>query len=218
MFIGASMASDLWNIALNVIAAFVYAAIVWLWKNRGRRPEDGVPPPNLPPIRNQEPIDHRAYNRQAFVAAAQRFLFYLVTFGVLYLSITMPPLFKALFAKEQIMLSEARHIGEYLPSVPVGKDYLQIAFFIAAATLYWPMMFLAEGVMSLLYPVLDMFRPVTPRVWSAATMLIFLAACIPVAATSIWLFYPKSYSDSLVTVLVFIVLAFVLGQAQGGRR
>jgi cytochrome bd-type quinol oxidase subunit 1 len=66
--------------------------------------------------------------------------------------------------------------------------------------------------------LVDAFRPVTKRIWNAITMLVFLVFCIPVAATSIWLFYEKSYTDSLLTVLFFIFLAFALGQAQGGRR
>lgn len=150
--------------------------------------------------------------------AAYKFIFYLTTFGVLYLSVTMPPLFKALFAKTDVMLSDARFIGESLPATPIGKSYLQVTFFGIAAVLYWPLLMLAEIITSLLYPLIDAFRPVTERIWSATTMLVFLIFCIPVAATSVWLFYEKTFQDSFLTVLMALFIAFAIGQAQGGRR
>ena len=212
------MASDLWNILLNVVAAFIYAGIVWLWQNRGSKPPRPLHPtqPSIPP--DVAPVDRRARNRSSLEATAQRFLFYFVTFATLYLSITLPPLFKALFAKDPVLLSQARYVGECLPSIPIGKDYLQIIFFAAAIIIYWPLLLLAEIIMSLLYPVVDSFHQVTQRLWNGITMLIFLGFCIPVAATSVWLFYAKSYGDSLLTVLFFIVFVFAVGQAQGGRR
>lgn len=212
------MANDLWNIFLNVIAAFIYAGIVWLWQQRGNRP-----PPSasfqVPQRPTEEPApDHRTHNLQSVERAAHKFLFYLATFGVLYLSVTMPPLFKALFAKTEILLSDARFIGDSMPATPIGKDYLQVTFFVIAAVLYWPLLLLAESITSLLYPLIDAFRPVTERIWSATTMLVFFLFCIPVAGTSVWLFYEKTYRESLVTVLMTLFIAFVFGQAQGRRR
>lgn len=212
------MASDLWNIFLNVIAAFIYAGIVWLWQRRGNRPPPSAPVQVSQPPPDEPAIDRRARNRQAVERAAYRFLFYLATFGVLYLSVTMPPLFKALFAKTEVLLSDARFIGESLPAIPIGKKYLQVTFFVIAAVLYWPLLMLAETITSLLYPLIDAFRPVTERIWSATMMLVFFLFCIPVAATSVWLFYEKTYSESLFTVIVALFIAYALGQAQGRRR
>ncbi|WP_215858125.1 hypothetical protein [Acidithiobacillus thiooxidans] len=158
------MASDIWNIVLNIIAAFIYAGIVWLWKNRGTPPQPS-PLPSAPVApENVAPVDRRIQNRQTFEVAANRFIFLLVTFTVLYLSITMPPLFKALFAKEPVLLSHARFIGEYPPAIAIGKDYLQLSFFLVATLLYWPLLLLAENITSLLYPLIDWFRPVTFRI------------------------------------------------------
>ena len=212
------MASDLWNILLNVVAAFVYAGIVWLWQNKGRRPPPSPPRPEPFSRAEELELDRRTRNRQALESAAYKFFFYLLTFGVLYLSVTIPPLFKALFSANEVLLSQARFIGDSLPAIPVGKSYLQVTFFILAAVLFWPLLFLAEGIASLLYPIVDSFRVVTYRVWSAMTMLLFLLLCIPIAATSIWLFYEKSYQDSIYMVLGAIFLAFVLGQSQGERK
>ena len=212
------MANDLWNIFLNVVAAFIYAGIVWLWQQRGNRP----PPSALvqvPQRPTEEPAhDHRARNRQAAERAAYKFLFYLATFGVLYLSVTMPPLFKALSAKSEVLLSDARFIGDSMPAIPIGKNHLQVTFFVIAAVLYWPLLLLGESITSLLYPLIDAFRPVTERIWSATTMLAFYIFCIPVAGTSVWLFYEKTYQESLITVLMTLFVAFAFGQAQGGRR
>lgn len=211
------MANDLWNIFLNLIAAFIYAGIVWLWQRRGNRPPSAQAP--LPRLPKYEPApNHRTRNRQAVERATYKFIFYLVTFGVLYLSVTMPPLFKALFAKTDVLLSDARFIGDSLPAIPVGKNYLQVTFFVIAAVLYWPLLMLSETITSLLHPLIDAFRPVTERIWSATTMIVFFLFCIPVAATSVWLFYAKTYQESLVTVLLALFVAFAIGQAQSGRR
>lgn len=212
------MANDLWNILLNLVAAFIYAGIVWLWQWRGKRPPP-LAPTRATQLPKEEPApDRRANNRRSFERAAYRFLFYLTTFGVLYLSVTMPPLFKALFAKSEVLLSNARFIGESFPAIPIGKSYLQITFFGVAAVLYWPLLMLAELITSLLYPLIDAFHPVTERICSAATMLVFFLFCIPVAATSVWLFYEKSFQDSFITVLMALFVAFAIGQAQGSRR
>ena len=219
------MAADLWNIFLNVIAAFVYAGIVWAWQNQGSR-SSRFPPQPLPLGASAPPSpgpstgrpDRRVRNRQALTRAAHRFLFYVTTFGVLYLSVTMPPLFKALFTKGEVLLSDARFIGHMLPSVPIDKSYLQVTFFLIAATLYLPLLEVAKFLTSLLFPVIDKLLPVTERIWSASVMLVFLVFCIPVAATSIWLFFEKSYQDAFLMVLFVLFLVFALGQSQGGRR
>lgn len=218
LFIRHTMASDLWNIFLNIVAAFIYAGIIWLWKNRGQKPLRSSSPIEPPENAEREPADRRAYNRSSLEATAQKFLFYFVTFAALYFSIGMPPLFKAFFAKEPILLNQARYIGEFLPAIPISKDYLQFTFLAIAAIIYWPLLILSEAIMSLLYPLVDAFRPVTQRIWNAITMLIFLAFCIPIAATSIWLFFTRSYGDSLLTVLFFMFAGFAVGQAQGTRR
>ncbi len=212
------MASDLWNIFLNVVAAFVYAGIIWLWRKRGSRPLPVAAQPQAIPEESEQQLNRRERNRQTVEHAAHRFLFYFMTFGALYLSLTMPPLFKAIFGKGDVLLNHARFIGEHLPSVSVGKDYLQLTFFAIAAAIYLPLLVLAEWITFMLQPLIDSFHQVTYRIWSTVTMLMFFLFCIPVAATSIWLFYEKSFQDSLITVLLALLLAFTLGQAQGGRK
>jgi hypothetical protein len=217
------MASDLWNIVLNVVASFVYAGLVWMWKQRGARgslPRAPSPNPLPSPSQGAAPLpqDRRARNRRALEHAAQQFLFYFITFAALYLSITMPPLFKALFAKAPPMLSDARIVGDYLPELPVGKSYLQLTFFVAAAILYWPLLLAAETATSLLFPLIDSFQEVTASLWTRLTMLWCLVFCIPVAATSMWLFNQKPFLDCLWTVFAALFLAFVFGMAQSGRR
>ena len=34
------MANDIWSIILNLVAAFIYSVLFWLWKNRGQKPQD----------------------------------------------------------------------------------------------------------------------------------------------------------------------------------
>jgi len=212
------MTSDLWTIFLNLIAAFIYAGIIWLWQQRGQRISHSKPE-HLPQlsIKPSDP-DYRARNRQIAERAVHRFTFYFVTFAALYLSITMPLVFKALFSKTQVLLSDARLVGNLLPNIPIDKNYLQATFFVIAAVLYLPLIALAEFIASLLYPLIDAFHPPTERRWSASTMLIFFLFCIPVASTSVWLFYEKTFQDSLFTVLIVLFFVCAFGQSQIGRR
>lgn len=212
------MASDLWNIFLNVVATIVYAGLVSLWQKRKAQPLPVAPRPQPSQAESEVALDRRAHNRHAMVRATHKFFFYLLTFAMLYLSVTMPPLFKALFSKGEVLLSQARFIGESLPAVPVGKNYLQITFFLIAAALYLPLLALSEVITSMLCPLIDLFHPVTHRIWSAVMMFVFLLFCIPVAATSIWLFYEKTFHDALVTVFFALFLVFAFGQAKDGRR
>lgn len=221
------MASDIWNLVLNVVASFIYAGIMSLWGMRRRR---SVPEPisnrnatAVEPIELVEPAssvgtDQRLKNRQKADETAYKFVFYLVTFGMLYLSISTPPVFKALFSNGEVYLSSARFIGEYLPAIPVGKTNLQLAFFLISALLYIPLLLVSEFVAELITPLVDSFKEVTDRIFVAITMLVSVVLCIPVAATSVWLFFDQTYADSLLSVLFFAALPFIFQQAQSGRR
>lgn len=214
------MINDIWTIFLNIVAAFIYAGLVLLWKKRANKnnlPKEQITKQKIPSSK-EKIVERRAHNRQRLEAGMQTFLFYFLTFAVLYLSITLPPLFKVLFGKEEILLSNARFIGEFLPAIPIGKSYLQVTFFIAAATMFWPLLIISETIMSLIYPLIDAIYHVTQRIWGLITMIIFFFFCIPIAATSVWLFYEKSYSNSIVIVLFAILIALGIGQSQNEKR
>ncbi|WP_192564504.1 hypothetical protein [Pseudomonas gozinkensis] len=221
------MASDIWSLVLNVVASFIYAGIMSLWGMRRKR---SVPRPasnrnatRIEPIELVVPdgsmgAERRLKNRQKADETAYKFVFYLVTFGMLYLSISTPPVFKALFSSGEVYLSSARFIGEYLPAIPVVKTNLQLVFFLISALLYIPLLLVSEFVAELITPMVDSFKEVTDRIFVAITMLVSVVLCIPVAATSVWLFFDKTYPDSLLSVLFFTALPFIFQQAQSGRR
>ncbi|QVK31844.1 hypothetical protein [Pseudomonas syringae] len=221
------MASDIWSLVLNVVASFIYAGIMYLWGVRGRRPISE-------PISNQnntavdaielaEPVDsmgsgRRLKTRKNADETAYKFVFYLMTFGMLYLSISTPPVFKALFSNGEVFLSSARFIGEYLPAIPVGKTTLQFTFFLISALLYLPLLLVSEFVSGLIRPLVDSFKEVTERIFLAITMLVSVVLCIPLAAASVWLYFDKTYTDSLLSVLFFTAIPFIFLQAQSERR
>ncbi|MEW6370120.1 MAG: hypothetical protein AB1584_04240 [Pseudomonadota bacterium] len=162
--------------------------------------------------------DRRAQNRDVLQGGARKLIFYFTTFAALYLSVMMPPLFKALLSKNEALLSQARFIGNFLPGIPVSKSYLQVPFFLIAASLYLPLLLLTETIASLLAPIVDSFVQVTERFWSATTMFVFLLFCVPIAGTSVFLFYEKSFADSLITVIFVLFFSFVFAQTQERRR
>ncbi|UVM47684.1 hypothetical protein LOY38_14635 [Pseudomonas sp. B21-015] len=218
------MAGDIWSLVLNVVASFIYAGIVFLWRGRSKH---SIPEPAprhrdavVESIESVQPVesDRRVKNRQKADETAFKFVFYFVTFGMLYLSISTPPLFKALFASGEVYLSSARFIGEYLPAIPVGKTNLQLAFFLISAFFYIPLLLVAEFIATLISPLVDYFKEVTDRMFVAITMLVFVVFCIPMGATSVWLYYDKTYVDSLLSVLFFVAIPFIFSKAQSVRR
>lgn len=205
------------SIFASVIASFIFAGIVWgssRWRQGPKPSQQSFPEPA--PIKDPGD-DFRAHNRQRLEHAFFGFMFYLVTFMVLYFSIAMPPLFKAMFSKEAVLLSQARLIGPYLPEIQIGKEMLQAVFLVIAMIAYLPLLKLAELIFSLLYPLIDWLTQITPRKRAAFTMLTFLALCVPVSATSVWMYTQKSYGDSMITVLVAMAIAFAIGQGQNRR-
>ncbi|WP_095124673.1 hypothetical protein [Pseudomonas sp. Irchel s3a12] len=218
------MASDLWSLVLNVVASFIYAGILSLWRLRSNQP---IPAPvqkhkstaveSIESVESVE-LDRRAKNRQKADETAVKFVFYFVTFGMLYLSISTPPLFKALFSSGEVYLSNARFVGEYLPAIPVGKTNLQFIFFIISAIFYIPLMLVAEFIARFISPLVDSFKEVTERIFAAITMLVFVVFCVPIGATSVWLYYEKTYAESLLSVLFFAAIPFVFSKVQSVRR
>lgn len=218
-----TMYDAVWNIFLNLIASLIFVALTWLWKNREKqihvKATTSFTQATVNQNNKQEPLpDHRMDNRMVIKEGSKKFFFIFVTFAALYFSISMPLLFKALFSSNQVLLSDAKIIGFYLPNIQVEKNYLQLSFFLLAVTLYWPVIFLSEKIMSLLHPLIDTFYEVTPRILIAGRMLIFLLFCVPIATTTVWLFYDKTFYQSFITVLIFIFFIFALGQSESNRR
>jgi hypothetical protein len=209
--------NSLLNIAQGVISNFIFAGIIWLLGNRERKP---LPVNPLPEIERQldiKPLNQRNHNRAIAEAATHHFLFYLLTFGVLYLSIIISPLFKALFSNVPLLLNHTKFIGEYLPAIPISSSYFQASFFIVAAIIYIPLLVISKIFTSIITPFIDAFTIVTNQIWSTITILTFFILCVPIAATSIWLFYSKSFSSALSMVFALLCLALAFGTVQNRK-
>lgn len=212
------MLADLWNIVLNLVASTIFAVIVWAWNKRGKTPTCRPSIKHAEIVRDRSLSDRRSRNLESADHIAYKLVFYITTFGVLYLSITAPPLFKALYYSGEVFLNSARYVGMYFPAIPIGKSYLQLVFFLAAVFIYFPLLFIAELLTSLICPLVDSFKEVTERIRVAIIMSVLLVFCIPVATTSVWLFHDKSYWESFISVLFFVAVPFMFIQAQSGRR
>jgi hypothetical protein len=221
------MASDLWSIVLNVVASFIYAGILSVWRVKSPQPspkphprQENTAVESFESVESTQSIEdeRRSRNRQKADEAAFRFVFYLVTFGMLYLSISTPPLFKAIFSSGEVYLSNARVVGEYLPEIPVGKTNLQFVFFIVSIIFYIPLLIVAESFAKFISPLVDSFKEVTSRMFTAITMLVFVVFCVPIGAAFVWLYYDKTYTDSLLSVMFFVAIPFIFSKAQSSRR
>ncbi|MCF3099762.1 hypothetical protein EHZ86_21670 [Aeromonas australiensis] len=132
------------------------------------------------------------------------------------MALLMPPMLKTIFNKTTIYLSDARFIGEFLPSIQIGSSYVQSTFILIALTIYIPLLFLASKVSIPIAYIVDKFKPVNIYRWRGIQGLVFafFAACL--AVLSIYIFNQTTIKDAFFTFLVFVFLSIAF--AVGGRR
>ena len=211
---------DIKNIAENIIATIICGLAVWLWR-KGKRDFPPQNPPQQQPNLSQGSGDAqfiRAQNRARLADTMNGLIFYVLTFWSLYWSIVSPAIFKGIGSKTPLLLSQARFVGELLPDMPIDGSVFQGAFLIAAMILYFPVLWIAQwlanGPIAILGHYIEMNRWNRMRV----TLFFFMLLCLPIAATSIFLFYEITYQDAMSRVLGVLAIAGVIIGASSGRR
>lgn len=141
-------------------------------------------------------------------------LFYAITFFILYTCHRAPLLFKGgFFGNKDVYLDTARFIGQYLPNISITNEHFQKPFVISTLIMYLPTLYLANIFGVPFIVIINKFYKPTIYLWRRLQIFIFSIFALIQAGLIVYLFYEKSFRESLITpfVAAFMILAIALG-------
>ena len=199
------MTNILYGVISGLVASFLFELL--------RKNSNWFPGPSEAPeyVQPELPDEERARNRAKLSMAMFNVFFYFYTYLIVYMALLMPPIFKTVFNKNTVYLSDARFIGDFLPQIEIGSSYVQSSFILIALSIYIPLLILVSKLCLPIAVVVDRFRPVNIYRWRAIQGIIFAIFAASLAVLSIYLFNETTLKDAFFTFLAFIVVAIALG-------
>lgn len=200
-----AMTNILYGIVSGLVASFLFELF--------RKNSNWFPGPSEAPeyVQPELPDEERARNRAKLSMAMFNVFFYFYTYFIVYMALLMPPMFKTVFNKNTVYLSDARFIGDLLPQIEIGSSYVQSSFVLIALSIYIPLLILVSKLSLPIAAVVDRFRPVNIYRWRGIQGIIFAIFAASLAVLSIYLFNESTLKEALFTFLAFIVVAIALG-------
>ncbi len=201
------------NIILGVIGSLIAAFIFEVWRNNS----DWFPGPSTPPVRyqkNSENSDPRRRNREKFSLAIFNGFFYFYTFFLVYQALSLPVILRAFFSKQDVYLSQARFIGEFLPDALITKDTVQATLVALTFVVYVLIYLLVNLVAGILAPVVDKFWAVNIYLWRRLQTLIFVFFAAGLAVVSIWMFYPVTLTQALANFFTVVAIGALFAMSR----
>lgn len=162
---------------------------------------------------SNDTLDVRQVNRAKLHWTFFNVFFYCYTFFIVYAAIVFPPLVKALFSGEVVYLDNARIIGEFLPSVQIGTDLVQIWSVIVTVVIYIPLLLIVNRLAVPFSRIIDKFYKVDIYRWKQIQTLLFISFSALLAIFSIYIFNDGTLKDAAITLLGFIFVSFVFSKA-----
>ncbi len=202
------------NIVYGVISGLIAALLFELF----RANSSWFPGPTEAPeyIEPELPNEERAKNRARLNLFVFNVVFYFYTFFIVYMALLMPPMFKNIFNKNIVYLSDVRFVGHLLPNIEIGSNYVQSSFALIALVIYVPLLLIVSKFSVPIASVVDKFWPVDIYRWRSIQGIVFVifAACL--AILSIYLFSGTTIKGAFITFLSFVFLAIAFASA--GKR
>lgn len=187
----------------------------WIFLNlQGRKKWVPAPPKLLEPEevpespRNED--EARRRNRDKFESRTLQVVYYFHSFLMIYLAFLMPPMLKASFRNVPLYLSDARFIGNFLPTIEIGSSYLQFGFIFITFLIYVPALLFVDA---LTYPIaraLNNYVLIDIHAWRRIQIVLFSIIALVIAVLSIWLFYNVTLIDTLQVFLFFVGITIAL--------
>lgn len=216
---------DIKSVALNVLSEFISMGLVALFywslaKHRKNQLNSAqavtLPSPIQTPIQSSpsravpiaRPVDLGVWGYSG--------LTYFFTVLLIYFSVSAAPTLKASFSRQPVLLSDAFFVGHWLPSIPLTGEYFQWVFVVITVLLFMPCMSIATFVKNIVVGLIPSLAT-NARIKFGIHYLTVVALCAPIAATSIVLFFAKSYRDAFtyVGLIAFICVAIASNQKNG---
>lgn len=209
---------DLKSIALNVLSSFIHMGLVWLfcfgYSRYKANKLNNAATPSTPPLA-QHPQSMSALSATPVDLGMWGYtaLTYFFTVFLIYFSVSTAPTLKAVFSKQPLLLSDAFYIGHLLPAIPLSDEYFQWVFVLVTLMLFIPCMAIATLVKQAIIGLIP-GAATNARVKLGIHYFTVAALCAPISATSIVLFFAKSYKEafSYVGLVALIVVAIAANQ------
>lgn len=197
----------IYGVVSGLIASFLFEL---LRKNFNWFPGPSEAPKYIQPVL---PDDERARNRAKLNMAIFNLFFYFYTYFIVYTALLLPPMIKTVFNKNKVYLSDARFIGDFLPQLEIGSNYVQSSFILIALFIYIPLLIFVSKLSSPIAALVDKIRSVNIYRWRGIQGIVFaiFAACL--AVLSIYLFNETTIKQAFFTFLSFIVVAVAFGSS-----
>jgi len=155
--------------------------------------------------------DERARNRAKLHSFAFNTFFYCYTFFVVYAALLLPPVIKMAFHKNTLYLSDARFIGDLLPTILIASDYVQWAVVFIAFVLYIPLLMLSHALTIPIASIIDKFKPMNIYGRRKIQTVLFLLFACCLAVVSIYVFNETTFKNACWTFGAFLLLSLGIG-------
>lgn len=198
-----AMTNIIFGVISGLIASFLFELL--------RSNSNWFPGPSQAPeyIKLEFPDEKRANNRAKLNLAMFNIFFYFYTFFMVYMALLMPPMFRTIFKKNTIFLSDARFIGDLLPHIEIGTSYVQGSFIFIAFLIYIPLLLIVSKLSIPIASFVDKFWTVDIYRWRLIQGLLFAFFASFLAIVSIYLFNEITFKNAFFTFLTFIFIALV---------
>lgn len=206
------------GILINIIYGIVSGLIASLLFELLRSNSNWFPGPSEAPkyVEPELPDEKRANNRAKLGFAFFNVSFYFYTFFIVYMALLVPLMFKTLFNKNVVYLSDMRFIGHLLPNIEINSSYVQSSFIFIALAIYIPILFIVSKLSVPIASVVDKFKPVNIYRWRRIQSLVFIFFSSFLSISSIYLFNETTIKDAFFTFLFFVALSIVF--ASGAKK
>jgi hypothetical protein len=203
------------NLIIGVIGSLIATLIVAAW-NAGFNSLPKVKRRPLEGIVDDEGGDHRARNRERFKLAVLNMSFFFYTFFLLYEAISLPPILRVMMSGNEMLLSDARFIGGWLPEISITRDMAQVGLLIVVAALYPLLLGLVAFIVRSVEPLIDRFLAMTIILRRRIQVVVFALFAGAIAISSTWLFYPITLKEAAIDFSGVMLIA-LLFMASGKR-
>lgn len=198
------------SLIIGIIASLIAALIFKYFENKSNYISSlySKPPLELQytQIESKLSNDERAENRAKLKTIFLSIFFYAHTFFIIYAGLLLPVMFQIAFKKQIIYLSDARFIGQFLPSIQISSDYIQGIFIFIALIIYIPLLLLINKISIPISSILNKFILINIHIWRAIQSLLFALFSVFIAIISFYLFNEITFKDAFITIITFITI------------
>lgn len=209
---------DVKSVAINVLSNFIHMGLVWLFcwglaKYKANQLNNAATAPTPPPVQRSQPTNAPSAKPVELGMWGYTALTYFFTVFLIYFAVSIAPILKASFSKQPVLLSDASYIGHLLPAIPLSGGYFQWVFVLITLLLFIPCMAISSLVKQAIIGLIPSVSA-NARVKFGIHYFTVAVLCAPIAATSIVLFFAKTYKDAFtyVGLVVFLIVAMATNQ------